>query len=75
MNIKLTNIDSKLITEVEYNQEKEMMIVEYLGYSSYEYKDVPESIFFELMNSESKGKFMNSIKGDYEFIKKDEGKN
>ena len=72
MDITLTNIDSNLITEVKYNIETKSLFVEFLGTSKYEYKDVPETIFYSIIEAESKGKYINSIKNDYEYTKCDE---
>ena len=69
MIITLTNIESSIISKVSYNQETKKLRVEYLGQSEYEYDDVPETVFFDIMNSESKGKYINSIKTEYEFTK------
>ena len=69
MIITLTNIDSSIISEVSYNQETKKLGIEYLGTNKYEYDEVPETVFFDIMNAESKGKYINSIKDEYEFVK------
>jgi len=69
MIITLTDIDSSIISEVSYIQPTKKLVIEYLGQTKYEYKEVPESIFFEILNSESKGKYINNIKNDYEYEK------
>jgi len=72
MTITLTNIDSSIISEVSYTQTNKKLVIEYLSQTKYEYKDVPETIFFDILNSESKGKHINSIKNDYEYEKIEE---
>ena len=69
MIITLTNIETAIISEVYYNQENKKLVIEYLKQNKYEYNDVPESVFFEIMNAESKGKYINSIKNDYDYEK------
>ena len=69
MIITLTNIDSSIISEISYNQETNKLIVEYLKETKYEYSDVTESAFFDIMNADSKGKHINLIKNDYEYEK------
>ena len=69
MIITLTNIDSSIISEVSYNQETKKLVIEYLGTNKYEYNDVPETTFFDIMNADSKGKQINIIKKEYDFVK------
>lgn len=63
----LIQVDSTNIKRAGYENNK--LYVEY-DTGLYEYKDVPEALFTELMNAPSKGKFINSrIKYKYECMK------
>ena len=44
------------------------LFLEYSSGALYKYSDVPQSLYEELLTSESKGKFVNAcVKGKYEF--------
>ena len=72
MKINITNIDSAIITSFEYNYETKEMTIGYKGFVSYLYKDVEPNIVLDFIEAESKGKYINSIKNDYEFDKLEE---
>ena len=66
--MEFKDVQSSNIKRVGY--ENEELVVEYLSGSRYRYKKVPKIIYESLLESDSKGKFMNSkIKGQYEYLK------
>lgn len=57
---------SSMISEMEYDSDKKLLTLNFNG-SKYEYKDVSEETYKELINAESIGKyFLKNIKGKYE---------
>lgn len=66
--MELREVLSSNIKKIGY--ENNELIVEYLSGAQYRYEEVPETVFNELLEAESKGRFMNSnIKGKYKFRK------
>lgn len=66
--MKLNEVVSSNIKGVGY--ENGTLLVEYLGGSRYEYENVPEELFNEMLKADSKGKFVNaSIKGKFNYKK------
>lgn len=66
MNFK--DVQSSNIRKVGYDEGD--LIVEYLSGTKYRYKKVPRKIYEAMLESDSKGRFMNnSIKGKYEYEK------
>ena len=75
MKIEITNIDSAIINTFTYKYDTKEMIISFGGrdiYSKYLYKDVDSKVVNEFLDSESKGKYINSIKTDYEYEKYEE---
>jgi len=71
MFIKRSRVKSSAISSIGYNAEKKILEIEYFSGEVYDYLNVPEDIFNELMQAESKGTFANTrIKDHYEFEKK-----
>ena len=66
MKIQITNIESAIITKLEYDYTTRDMIIEYMNSVSYVYHDVEQSIIDSFIVAESKGKYINSIKSNYE---------
>lgn len=63
-------VQSSNIRSISYNPETEVLVVEYLSGSMYEYLKVPSHIYDGLVESESKGSFMNRmVKGTYGYVK------
>ena len=65
MKIQITNIESAIITNLEYDDKSRDMIIEYMNSVSYVYHDVEQSIIDAFIVAESKGKYINSIKSNY----------
>jgi len=58
-NIKRTPVKSSNIRSVGYDIDKRILQIEFKKGSIYEYYEVPERIFSELMNASSKGNYAN----------------
>jgi len=60
-------VDSTMITSYWYDEENEILFLEYRSNSQcWQYFDVPMYVFEELRSADSKGKFINAnIKGNY----------
>ena len=72
MKLSITKIDSAIINNFQYDYDTKEMTIEFKGGSSYLYKAVNEIVVNEFIESDSKGKYINSIKNEYEFEKVDE---
>lgn len=69
--MELVEVISSNIKRIGYDEKK--LIVEYKSGAKYFYKNVPRNLYKKLLESESKGRFMNSeIKGHYEYEKFEE---
>lgn len=69
MIIEITKLNSSIIEKFAYNTNEQEMLVEYKGGSQYLYKNVNEIVVSEFIDADSKGKYINEIKKDYEFEK------
>lgn len=66
----MTGIDSSNIYRVSYDEAETLLEVEFHNGGIYQYLDVPNYIWEEFKQADSKGKYLNSsIKGMYRFIK------
>ena len=66
--MELREVLSSNIRKVGYDEGD--LIVEYLSGTKYRYKKVPREIYEAMLESDSKGRFMNnSIKGKFEYEK------
>jgi len=72
MKLEITKIDSAIINSFGYNYDTKEMIIGFKGNTSYLYKAVNEIVVTEFIDAESKGKYINSIKNEYEFEKYEE---
>lgn len=58
---------STMITEIEYDAEKQLLWLTFGKGGKYEYKDVPNDIYEGLLGAESIGKyFLANVKGKFE---------
>ena len=57
-------IQSSMLSSAAYDDENKEMTVTFTGGKTYTYEDVPKSIYDELVNAKSAGKYFNSIKKD-----------
>ena len=64
------NVQSSNIVSIGFDEDSEILQVEFKGGVVYEYFDVPEHIHEELMAAESVGSyFARVVKGNYSFNK------
>ena len=64
--MKLIEVKSSNIKKVGWDEDG--LIVEYMSGSKYRYKKVPRDMYDQFLESDSKGRFMNSnIKNKYEY--------
>ena len=63
-------VTSSNIRSIGYDTRSETLEVEFHSGGIYQYLDVPEPVFSQLMNASSKGSYLNSqIKKRYQFRK------
>ena len=68
--MKRQSVESSNLASIGYDTENEILEVEFKHGGVYQYFDVPENVFEELMNADSHGRyFVHNIKDDYEFQK------
>lgn len=64
------SVSSSSIAAIGYENESETLEIEFLKGGTYQYFDVPENIYKDLMNADSHGQyFAQNIKGAYRFSK------
>lgn len=61
--------NSKLISNIEYVIDSQILKVKFVNSDKlYEFKNIPERIFFELCDADSRGQyFLKNIKGKYDY--------
>jgi hypothetical protein len=57
--VKRHPVSSSSLRSVGYDPDHRILVLEYEGGTVYHYFDVPENVFEELMNEDSKGRFVN----------------
>lgn len=62
-------VKSKGIKRVGYDFNKHILLVVFVGRNPYLYKDIPDYVYYNLMNSDCKEAYFNSIKNNYEYTK------
>jgi hypothetical protein len=69
--MEMITVSSTNLSSVGYEEESLTLRVEFLNGTSYEYYNVPKEVFEELLNSSSKGQYLNSNikKGGYPYSK------
>lgn len=68
--MKRESVESSNLASVGYDANNNVLEVEFKHGGVYQYTDVPQSVYEELMNAESHGKyFAANIRNDYEFQK------
>lgn len=66
-----SSIESRLIKEVKYDPFMQVMTVYFWNGSEYEYIDVPEETYQELLQAESAGKYFHSqVRGKFHFLRR-----
>ncbi len=65
-----TSVSSSNLSAIGYDPETQILEVEFLNGSVYEYSGVPSSEYDGLMNADSKGKYFHAnIRKIYAFVK------
>lgn len=63
-----TAVSSSNIASIGYDLQSATLEIEFLNGSIYQYFDIPENVYQELMQAGSIGSYLNSyIKGNYRF--------
>lgn len=64
------SVESSNLASIGYDSENEILEVEFNHGGVYQYFDVPENVFDELMNADSHGFYFSAnIRNDYEYQK------
>ncbi|MCS6795434.1 MAG: KTSC domain-containing protein [Raineya sp.] len=68
--MKRIAVESSMIASVGYDEENEILEVEFNSGQVYQYFEVPREVFDELLQAESKGRYMkNSVIDCYPYTK------
>jgi hypothetical protein len=68
--MKRQQVESSNLASIGYDAENEILEVQFNHGGVYQYFDVPENVYEELMNADSHGRyFVANIKDDYEYQK------
>lgn len=66
-----SSVESKLIKEVKYDPFMKVLTVYFWNGSEYEYIDVPEETYQDLVKAESAGKYFHTqIRGKFHFLRR-----
>lgn len=66
--LMLQKVESSNIAAVGYDDESEILYVEFKSGFTYKYFNVPYYVYTELMDADSCGKYLNQyVKGTYEY--------
>lgn len=68
--MKRKHVDSSNIESIGYDSKSQTIEIEFLNGTIYQYFDVPQHIYEELINADSHGKYLAAnIKGHYRYSK------
>jgi hypothetical protein len=68
--MKTTAVDSTTLRTVGYDAERRLLQLEFQNRSLYQYFDVPEVVYEELMQAPSKGTYFNQcIRSKFEVVR------
>ncbi len=68
--MEMTNVDSRNVESVGYDENSSTLQVEFKNGGMYQYFDVPEDVFIGLRDADSVGRYLNAnIKGTYRYSK------
>ncbi len=68
--MKRTKVESSNLRSIGYDTDNQILEIEFNHRGVYQYFDVPEDVYEDLMNADSHGKyFVAYIKNDYEYKK------
>jgi hypothetical protein len=66
--MKTTTVDSTTIRTIGYDAKRQLLQIEFQNHSVYQYFDVPEAVYEELIQSPSKGTYFNQcIRPEFDF--------
>ena len=64
------NVSSTNLSRVRYDDNKNILEIDFQGGRVYQFFDLPKQVFEGLLNAESKGKFFHEqIKGHYRYAR------
>lgn len=65
------SLDSSLLTEAHYDPFMQVMTIHFKNGAVYEYIEVPEETYSQLVEAESAGKYFHlKVKGKFEFLRR-----
>lgn len=68
--IEMNPVESSNIQAVGYDQDKEVLVIDFNSGTTYEYKNVPFDIFQGLMDADSVGSYFHkNVRTTYEYSK------
>jgi KTSC domain len=66
--ISMHRLDSSSVKAAGYDRSRHTLRLSYVGGATYDYLDVPEDVFHELLDASSKGQFVNwNVKPHYDY--------
>ena len=66
-------VDSSMIKSVAYDPSKQSLYVKFNSGRVYEYFSVPERVYIDLLNAESKGRFFRQeVQYVYDYVRRDD---
>ena len=64
------SVDSSNLASIGYDEENEILEIEFNHGGIYQYSDVPKDEYESLMNADSLGSyFYHNIRGEYDYVK------
>ena len=67
---EMRKVESSNLDAIGYDRDLKRLIVTFKNGRTYRYQDVEESVFKDMLEADSKGKFFSmNIKGQYDFEK------
>jgi hypothetical protein len=68
--MKRQSVESSNLASIGYDAENEILEVEFNHGGVYQYSDVPQDVYEELMSASSHGKYFSAnIRNDYDYVK------
>lgn len=68
--MKRNPVESSNVASIGYDSHRQTLEVEFNNGNIYQYFDVPEAIYLEFLDSDSKGRYLNTIiKGEYRYAR------
>lgn len=68
--MKRQSVESSNLASIGYDEEKQILEIQFKHGGVYQYFEVSKNVYEELMNADSHGKyFVHNIKDDYEYQK------